>query len=146
MTIESSGPSEIATESDMDPFSALAKATIETFEPHVSSKFFADPNTAIISPSLEHLLEQMDMNQPIELELVEVTRYPNIKSRVGAHGREPFSLLFCGSHQQPLISAIYTVSHACLPDLNLFLNPVQVSVESNPGNYSEGLFYESCFT
>lgn len=147
MTIDLSDSStESGSETGLDPFSALAKVTVESFDPFVTSKFFADPKTAIVSPSLEHLLENIDMNQPVELELVEVTRYPNIQSRAGAQGREPFSLLFRGSHQQALISAIYTVSHPDMVELNLFLNPVQVSVQSKPGENPDGLYYESCFT
>jgi len=136
---------EPGSATDSDPFSALLDVSVASFDPLVSSSFFVQPKTAIVSPSHKYLLEDMDMNQVVELELVEVSRYPNIQSGTGTQGREPFSLLFRGAPQQPLISAIYTVSHPDTADLNLFLSPVQISQKGTPGESPEDLFYEIYF-
>ena len=144
MTVDSPGQSEQAKDSP-DPFASIAQATPKLFEPHLSSSFFVDPKSAIVSPSLEHLLEQIDMSCLVELTLVEVTRYTGAQSNTSVNSRESFSLLFCGSHQQPLISAIYTISHPELVELNLFLNPVHVPLEQRPEEHPDGFFYEACF-
>jgi len=145
MTADSPGQSEQAKDS-LDLYSSIANANAEFFEPYIASRFSVDPKSAIVSPSLEDLMELMDKSQLVELTLTEVSSHSGSHSYSADNGREPFSLLFCGSHEQPLISAIYTLSHPDLADFNLFLSPVQVSLEHRPEEHPDGRFYEACFS
>ncbi|MDJ0654915.1 MAG: hypothetical protein QNJ40_12210 [Xanthomonadales bacterium] len=140
-TDESNAPEDVR-----DSAWALGHLTASVFDAHVGSRFSVDLNTGVVSQTLQPDFDRLDKSRPVSLELVEVTRYPGNRSRVEAEGREPFSLLFRGPHGRPLVSALYTVSHPVLKPANLFLNPVQVSAGSRPGENPDGLFYESCFT
>jgi hypothetical protein len=127
---------------NMQEFHEKVRAfVVETFDPHVSEKFQVtwldvDGNSSNLN------------SEVVELELTEVTRFPKIKELEGTsnhRAREPFSLLFVGSHEQPLVGGIYQVQHDRLGTFSLALTPVQVSatgpVESNP----DGRFYEAVF-
>ncbi len=113
----------------------------ETFDPYVHSRFVVDPGSAQIVPRPTGLNpitgtvvedDLVPAGGPFELELVEVTRYPQLKEIQGGFDhlpREPFALLFRASHENvSLISAMHTVCHDELGTMRLFLNPVQVGV------------------
>ena len=149
MSIDKNGQHESnASETDSGPNAStiVSRLTAEVFDVYVSDIFFIDLNCAIVSPSLEPAFEQLENKGLVELTLMEVLRYPDNGSRMENAGREPFALLFRGSHQQPLISATYAVSHASLADSNLFLNPVQSSSNHGTDSNAEGLIYECVFT
>ena len=90
----------------------------------------------------------MTKRERLELELVEVTRYPEteeIEAGFDVPPREPFALLFRGSHANVLpLSAMYTVIHEELGTMRLFLNPVQVGAQ-RAEYHPEGRFYETVF-
>lgn len=80
---------------------------------------------------------EMDVPQPVELELVEVKSYEN-KDKPGEQaGMERFSLFFHGPAETFLPQRIYQVSHSQMGDMQLFLVPV--------GQNDRGFRYEAVF-
>lgn len=134
---------------------AAFAATAELFDPHLHETFSVDPESAVLNARTRALIDasraegdEEKRAGPVELELVEVTRYPQLEELEGGFShrpREPFALLFRGSHDQPMISALYTVSHPELGDFQLFLSPVQESLKYPVESHPEGRFYESAF-
>lgn len=129
--------------------------TPEFFDSVLHQSFSVNLQSALLNPITREILQASPLaewwqsDRPVELVLVEVTRYPKLRAIEGGFDhrpREPFSLLFRGSHDQPLISATYDVTHDKLGTLQLFLNPVQVSVKSSVESNPEGRFYESTFS
>ncbi len=116
------------------------------FRPHLQEMFVATRPARVVDtcgrfvPGLE---------RPVELQLVDVKPFPPIKDQQSDDSpdsrQERFSLLFVGPHQNPLIGAIYTVSHRALGSFEMFLNPVQANFRLPPEQHLQGRFYESCF-
>lgn len=59
-------------------------------------------------------------------------------TRHGDAERDPFSVLFVVAQEQPLPQQIYTLKHASLGQMEIFLVPI--------GPKGEGLCYEAVFT
>lgn len=98
----------------------LDQLTVESFEPHVGSSFFAEfPNGA-----------------KVELRLVRVARV--MESEKARLNRQPFSLYFIGPKSFQLKQAIYHVTHETAEPMDIFLVPVG----ETPDTYE----YEAVFT
>lgn len=79
----------------------------------------------------------VDVPQPIELELVEVKTYVN-KDKPGEQGgMERFSLFFYGPSEIFLPQGTYPLTHSQMGDLELFLVPV--------ARHERGFRYEAVF-
>lgn len=122
------------------------------FESYLHQSFMVNLQSAELNPATRarllasEMAERWQSGEPIEIELVEVTRYPKLEAIEGGfehRPREPFSLLFRGSHEELLVSATYQVTHKDAGELVLFLNPVQTSVKYSVEAHPEGRFYES---
>ena len=98
----------------------LDQVTVETFEPHVGTSFWAEfPNGA-----------------KVELKLVRVGRI--MGSELARLNREPFSLFFAGPKSFLLTQHTYRVTHEILEPMEIFVVPV--------GQDSETYQYEAVFT
>ena len=148
--------SEINVDKYSGTLSTAEKLTPEVFDSHVGQKFrvthrrFETEQTHIrplhVTDAAAPEAEPMD--QFVELELVEVTRYPNLEKMEGGFDdrpREPFSLLFVGPHGLPLMSAQHTVHHDELGSGQLFFSPVQVTLKHPVERHPDGRFYEVAF-
>jgi len=132
------------------------KLTPELFDSHVGEKFRVTHQPFETEETHTHPIHVADpagqdsdqVPQFVELELVEVTRYPTIKELEGGFEnrlREPFSLLFVGPHELLLMSCLHTVHHQQLGTGQFFFNPVQVSLKHPADRHPEGMFYEVAF-
>ncbi|HLF26219.1 MAG TPA: hypothetical protein VJG32_07780 [Anaerolineae bacterium] len=104
----------------------LAQLTGADFQPHLAEVF------RVHAPSIE----------PIELELDQVAPLgPRTTAEAEAAGRRPpFALVFLGpASDQYLAQATYTVAHAQLGELTLFLVPLGPTAERR-------MRYEAVFT
>lgn len=131
---------------------ALESLTPEVFEPHVGEIFrarYQQFENARTHVQPLHVGSQRDATAFVELKLVEVTRYPQLKEREGGFDyrpREPFALLFEGPSDPTLISAEHTIHHAQLGAGRLFLNPVQAALRPPAESPSDVRFYETTFS
>jgi hypothetical protein len=106
----------------------LDKLTKESFDPHLGSQFRF----------------QIDASSWVTTELVEVTGRGSSVARAAwavpaTPLREPFSIIFRGSHATPLQQRIYRVEHETLGVIeDLFIVPVGIT--------QAGLFYEAVFS
>ena len=83
-----------------------------------------------------------------EIELIEVDRHHRLRKLEGGFGqrkREPFTLLFRGSHDNVFISHIHTIVHEKLGPLEVFLNPVHADPVHQLESHPQGRFYEVYF-
>lgn len=96
--------------------SDLANLTLETFEACLEERFDLDPGEG----------------SPLALMLVEASAYGSARG-----DRQPFSLIFRGPMEPVLTQQIYSLSHATLGELGLFLVPV--------GPDDQGMCYEAVF-
>lgn len=101
----------------------LADVTVETFAPHVGSRFTVRVDGAD------------GAGQELALELIEASQWP---APPGDLGRPPFALLFVGPAEPALPQSIHPLAHPELGPLELFLVPV--------GRRAAGIEYESIFT
>jgi hypothetical protein len=83
----------------------LESFTVDTFRPLLHDRFRIAPEGA----------------QAFEVELVDVTEIPREPG-----GRAPFSLVFQGGPNPPLVQRIYRVEHDDLGELDIFLVPIAV--------------------
>ena len=98
----------------------LDQLTVETFEPHVGSSFWAEfPNGG-----------------KVELRLVRAAKV--MESESARLQRHPFSLFFIGPKSFLLEQQIYHVTHPALEPLDIFLVPV--------GQDANAFQYEAVFT
>jgi hypothetical protein len=98
----------------------LDQLTIETFEPHVGTSFWAEfPNGAKVELRLERIGKAM------ESELAQLQR-------------QPFSLFFFGPKSFKLKQHTYRVGHEVLEPMEIFIVPV--------GETAELYEYEAVFT
>ena len=89
----------------------LARATPGTFSPHLGSQF-----------GVERAPEDVQSaGAAVELRLTDVAALPD---QAGAPRREPFALEFSGPREPLLEQRIYSVRHAVLGRLELFLVPI----------------------
>src|SRR5438105_11810080 len=93
----------IPFESTLRPM--LDTVTIDDFRPLQGDRFRIAPDGA----------------EPLEVELVEVTEIPREPG-----GRAPFSLVFRGGPNPPLLQSIYRVEHEKFGELDIFLVPIAV--------------------
>lgn len=99
----------------------LDQLTIESFEPHVGSSFWAIG----------------DQGGKVELRLIRVGRV--MESEAARLQRTAFSLFFMGPKSVYLPQAIYNVAHESFPEpLGIFLVPV--------GEEPDAYLYEAVFT
>ena len=126
--------------------------TPEVFDPLVGDVFRVRQQRYETAQTHANPLNVRDPGAPeepetiVEVKLVEVTRYPKLRELEGGfehRPREPFALLFIASHEDVLLSAVHTVVHEKLGELQLFLNPVQVSLDSAATEHPDGRFYET---
>ena len=96
----------------------LDQLTLETFSSHVGSAFYLDGI----------------LDEPIELTL----REANGLTRPPEATRTPYSLLFLGPTEPELPQQIFTLRHAQLEELSIFLVPL--------GPVKSGFQYEAVFT
>lgn len=102
----------------------LDQLTIETFQPHVGSKFHLHTQNATGRHEVELLLDKA-------LKVME-----SVAAKLDRH---PFSLYFVGPDSIYLDQQIYQLTHDAFPDgLDLFLVPV--------GQDPRGYLYEAVFT
>jgi hypothetical protein len=85
----------------------------------------------------------IDASTAVSAELVEVTARPKRTTRVpwdtGEPRREPFSIVFRGPLDRPLLQQMYTVEHETIGIIEgLFLVPVGIN--------RDGRFYEAVFS
>jgi len=85
------------------------------FEPHLNSNFRM----------------HLSGGDPFDLELIEV--HEGIKSAV----QEAFSVVFRGPKEAPRVSQIFTLGHATMGTVQVFLSPFKVD--------EGGLYYEAVF-
>lgn len=98
----------------------LEQLTIESFEPHVGTSFWAEfPNGA-----------------KVELRLTQVARV--MESEAARLRRQPFSLYFIGPRSYLLQQQIYHLTHPGMSAMDLFLVPI--------GETPETYRYEAVFT
>jgi hypothetical protein len=98
----------------------LDQLTIESFEPHVGSSFWAEfPNGA-----------------KVELRLVRAAKV--MKSEAARLPRHPFSLYFIGPRSYKLEQQVYRIVHDQIGALEFFLVPV--------GETGDTYEYEAVFT
>ena len=98
----------------------LEQLTIESFEPHVGTSFWAEfPN-----------------GSKVELRLVRTAKV--MESEVARLDRHPFSLFFIGPRSALLEQQIYHLTHPAMDALDIFLVPV--------GEDAETFKYEAVFT
>ena len=95
------------------------KLTEETFAKHLNTKFRVNLN----------------LPEPIELELVEVKGYQNKAEEQG--GMERFSAFFSGPSDVLLAQRTYPMQHEQMGEFELFLVPI--------GRAENGLRYEAVF-
>ena len=95
------------------------RPTEETFAKHLNTKFRVN----------------LDLPQPVELELVEVKGYQNKAEEQG--GMERFSAFFSGPSNVPLEQRTYPLQHEQMGEFELFLVPI--------GRMESGLRYEAVF-
>jgi hypothetical protein len=99
----------------------LDQLTSHDFLPHLQEKFY------ICLPSLEKL----------EIELIEVSEW-GANEVAKSQQRRPFSLIFRGAREPVLPQKIYTIAHATLGTLEIFLVPI--------GPDLVGMCYQAIFT
>ena len=132
------------------------KLTPQLFDSHVGEIFRVRHQRFETTGTHAHPIDVLDPTgqtsdqepQFVELELVEVTRYPTIEEVEGGFEqrlREPFSLLLVGPHELPLRSCLHTVHHQQLGTGQFFFNPVQVTLKHPADQHPEGRFYEVAF-
>jgi len=98
----------------------LEDLTIESFEPHVGTSFWAEfPNGA-----------------KVELKLIRAAKV--MESEAARLPRHPFSLFFIGPKSFRLKQHIYTLAHETAERMDIFLVPV--------GEEQDGYLYEAVFT
>lgn len=98
----------------------LDQLTVESFEPHVGSSFWAEfPNGAKVELRLERVAKVM------ESELARLQRHP-------------FSLFFAGPKSFKLVQHIYHLTHETAEPMDIFLVPV--------GETRDTYQYEAVFT
>ena len=98
----------------------LEELTIESFEPHVGTSFWAEfPNGA-----------------KVELRLMRAAKV--MESEMARLNRQPFSLFFVGPKSYHLQQQIYHIVHDALEPMDVFLVPV--------GETRETYEYEPVFT
>lgn len=98
----------------------LESLTIESFEPHVGTSFWAEfPN-----------------GSNVELRLVRAAKV--MESEAARLPRHPFSLFFTGPESFLLKQHIYRLTHETLAPMEIFLVPV--------GKEANGYLYEAVFT
>jgi hypothetical protein len=98
----------------------LEQLTIETFEPHVGSSFFAEfPNGAKVELRLDAIGKVME-------------------SELARLQRQPFSLFFTGPKSFLLKQHTYRITHESLEPMEIFIVPVG----DKGGTYQ----YEAVFT
>ena len=102
----------------------LETVTLDTFAHHLGATF------AVRLPA--------DAN--IELRLVEATPLGTQKrgALTGAGGRAPFSLIFRGPASPVLPQHVYSLAHAAIGPLEIFIVPI--------GPDNEGMRYQAVFT
>jgi hypothetical protein len=89
----------------------LDQLTVETFQPHVGSSFWAEfPNGA-----------------KVELKLVAASKV--MESEAARLPRHPFSLFFVGPTSFLLTQHVYHITHDELGPMDIFLVPVQQKAE-----------------
>lgn len=120
----------------------LGELNAADFESHLGSEFIVDVNRFGRQPD-GSLVERNDVypsDTVITLKLVEVNR----KDPPSAYTRQdPFGLLFCGSHDQPLYAESHLLIHESLGRIALFLSPVNAFPGILPEQHPDGRFYES---
>lgn len=98
----------------------LDQLTLETFEPHVGTSFWAEfPN-----------------GSKVELRLIRAAKV--MESEAARLERHPFSLFFIGPKAYLLHQQIYHLTHESMEPLDLFLVPV--------GTEGDAYLYEAVFT
>jgi hypothetical protein len=98
----------------------LESLTIESFEPHVGTSFWAE----------------FSNGSKVELRLVRAAKV--MESEAARLPRHPFSLFFTGPESFLLKQHIYRLTHETLPAMEVFLVPV--------GKEEKGYLYEAVFT
>lgn len=98
----------------------LDQLTIETFEPHVGSSFWAEfPNGAKVELRLDRVGKVME-------------------SEMARLKRQPFSLFFTGPGTFLLKQATYRITHETVEPMEIFIVPI--------GKTRETYEYEAVFT
>lgn len=98
----------------------LDQLTLETFEPHVGSSFYAEfPNGA-----------------KVELRLDQVGKV--MESELARLQRQPFSLFFTGPKSFLLKQATYHITHPTVEPMDIFIVPI--------GQTADTYQYEAVFT
>jgi hypothetical protein len=97
----------------------LDQVTVETFEPHVGSSFWAEFSTG----------------GRVELRLTRAAKV--MESEAARLNRHPFSLYFIGPLSFKLEQQIYHVTHPALEAMDLFLVPI--------GQDAQAYQYEAVF-
>jgi hypothetical protein len=96
----------------------------------VSGRIPAGQTPALFRPHLGTAFRLRELSQPLVLaKIVEQPRQPNV---------EQFSLLFQGPAKHPLSDGTYTLRHAALGRIDLFISPV--------GRPADEAVYEACFS
>ena len=122
----------------------LATAGPAEFEAVIDTEFIVDRRYLGINESGMPLLDPHAYPDQSEcrLKLVEVTRQNQLAERLRKH---PFTLLFCGSHDEPLFQGAHLLRHNAFGNSLLFLSMIQAEVGVHPSVHPDGLFYECVF-
>ncbi|WP_348943790.1 hypothetical protein ABHF33_09785 [Chitinibacter sp. FCG-7] len=111
--------------SDLSPATAICPSTI-------SLNNFASLKGQIFTV--------FNQDKSAKLRLTDAQSYAQPESTQATHGRrDPFSLLFVAEEGERLPDAIYTVQHAAIKHLDLFLNPVG-AIQKSSKTYYQAVF------
>lgn len=127
----------------------LAKLTADVFEKLLFERFHVKrPEFASSSDQTANVGSPSVKCEESEIELIEVDRHYRMRKLEGGLGerkREPFTLLFRGSHSAAFVSHIHTLVHDKLGDIEVFMNPVNVDPIHQLETHPQGRFYEVHF-
>ena len=118
----------------------IGQLTASDFEQLLNSKFSVDLDYLGLAVDATPL-KRPGVYPPgaeVELELVEVTRRKPYADDL----REPFTLLFLGSHEVPLYGDVHLLAHPALGKMTLLLSAVNASPGIQAETHPEGRFYE----